>query len=87
MKLISMFVKLMLMGKSPRFNEATREEYPVHTFFSSEPHPDRHSTPYRSGRPSLSDQKLKFSDDIRKIQSSTDLFIGSERSWVSEGHR
>lgn len=77
----------MLKGRVPLFSEATRDQYPVHTFLSPESHPARHSTPYRSGLPSFSDQKLKLRDDMSRIQSSTDLLRGSERLWVSEGHR
>ena len=47
--------------------------------------PARHSTPYRSGVPSLSDQKLKLSDEMRKIQLRHSFVSGSPAEYGSGG--
>jgi hypothetical protein len=47
--------------------------------------PVRHSTPYRSSLPSLSDQKLKLSEEMRKIQLRHSLVSGSEAEYGSGG--
>lgn len=69
-----------LLVDLPLSNAATRDQYPVQIFFSFEFQPARHSTPYLSDVPSFSDQKLKFRQEIRKIQSNTDLVNGSSGS-------
>lgn len=70
---------------------ATRLQYPVNTCtfspsFSLDVRDSRHWTPYRS-EPHLSDQKLKFRLEIRKIQSSDAVVLGSsqENSSASGG--
>ena len=77
--------------KIPLLMAATRLKYPVNTFslspsFSPEVQDSRHWTPYRS-EPSLSDQKLKLRLEMRKIQFSDALVLGSsqEKSSASGG--
>ena len=72
-------------NRVPRLSDATRVQYPVQTVVSSDSQLVFHSTPYLSGKPSFSDQKLKFKEEIRKIQFRTDLFKGSEALYGSEG--
>ena len=75
----------------PLLMAATRLRYPVNTFtlspsFSPDVQDSRHWTPYRS-EPHFSDQKLKLRLEMRKIQSSDALVLGSsqENSSASGG--
>ena len=60
----------------PLLIAATRDQYPVWTVRFSELHPSLHWTPYRQSVPSYSDQKLKFRDEMRKIQSMHSRVLG-----------
>lgn len=74
---------LLIMEERPLLIAATKLQYPVKTFtlspsFSPDVQGSRHWTPYRSGSPS-SDQKLKLRLEMRKIQSSEAIVLGSSQ--------
>ena len=95
--IISIHISQAPVRTSPLSSAATKLQYPVHTCISPFPaflvasslspelQASLHSTPYNSSLFSFSDQKLKFNDEIRKIQSSTSLFRGSVISAASTG--